>query len=101
MDALAKILAAALVELLRYFQARQDIQELVRKEIEAAGLKDANEALGWKAAAVGAPDGGATIRVRDGALSITLPGRDPNTRSRATDPEMQPRTDGDSMPPVP
>ncbi len=99
MDVLAKALATVLVELLRYFQARTDIQDLVRKEIEAAGLKDANEALGWKAAAVADPSGGAIIRVRDGALQITIPGYGPHPPSSPGAPGVPTGQPGDQMPP--
>ena len=98
--ALAKVLGALMVELLRYVQGRQDLQDLVRKEIEAAGLKDANEALGWKAAAVADPSGGAIIRVRDGALQITIPGYGPHPPSSPGAPGVPTGHSGDSLPPA-
>lgn len=79
MDLAVKAMVALLVELLRYFQARQDLQDVVRQEIRAAGLASANAALGWKTDAMGQLDGGATLTVKDGALHITIPGFAPVT----------------------
>jgi hypothetical protein len=89
MDVAIKAAVSLLIELLRYFQTRQDIQELVREEIRNAGLKSANDALGWKTDALGQLDGGATLTVKDGALQITIPGFVPEKGSVTITPEQQ------------
>jgi hypothetical protein len=98
-EILGKIIAKILVDLLQSIQAREDLKAVVRAEMELLGLKNANEAIGWKAAAVGAPDGGATLAVVHGALQITLPGGHPDPPSGAPDSSVQPGPHPNPLPP--
>jgi hypothetical protein len=97
----ATVLSKILVDILQYFQAREDLKELVREEIRNAGLKSANDALGWKVDALGVPDGGATIRVHDGALQITLPGYSANPGSVTITPPVPTGPPAGPVPPAP
>lgn len=94
-----EILATILVELLRYVQSREDLKALVRTKILAAGLQSANDALGWKATAMGDIDGGSTLRVQDGAVPITISGGSSSVGGSATSSTVQPRPDGNPVPP--
>lgn len=70
-------LAAAIVKvLLQQRQAAGDAHEVGRLSAVQKGLLDAKAALEWKVEAVADPRGAATLRLRDGAGRIVVPGDD-------------------------
>lgn len=101
MEVLGKIIAEILVSLLKSIQAREDLKTVVRAEMELLGLKDANEAIGWKAGAVSTLDGGATLIVREGSVQINLPGYNPNPGISSSPPNVLPGAGTDQVPPKP
>jgi hypothetical protein len=93
---LEQFLTTLLIGLLEYFQGREDLKALVRAQIEAKGLVSANAALGWKTEAVGAADGGATLRLSPDAVPIELPSGSTITVSGSDPDPVQPGTVRDS-----
>jgi hypothetical protein len=75
--ALGEVLARLAVAVLQWFMARKDLTDKVRLEVANGVLELAVRANEWKAVAAGRPDGGATLRVRDGAGTLILPSDDP------------------------
>lgn len=66
------------LEVYRQWAHDQSIRNEERGRVALQALTLANEALVWKAAAATSGDGGARLRVRDGAgTTIELPGDDP------------------------
>ena len=80
MGALGDFVAAIALKFIQAWLARADLQQKAKLElaldIERVGNEAARRALEWKADAASRSDGGAGLRVREGAGGIALPGED-------------------------
>ena len=84
MGVLAQVLAQLAVAILQWIAGRQDLKNSVLRKAQLENNQLVIQALEWKTSAIGQPDGGASLRVRDGADEIKLPSSDTRANMQAT-----------------
>lgn len=83
-----KVILAIITSVLQFMMSRYDQRNAAKAEVYRDLWERARKAYEWERGAVGADDGGATLRVRDGASTIKLQGDNSATDRSATPPSV-------------